>query len=83
MVTDEPLEVTVPQFSQDEVTGIADLIESILAKKKADDIDVVVNGAATPLSPSQQDLLRRTLLAMLPAPDDGIRSLHVSLRRRA
>jgi molybdopterin-guanine dinucleotide biosynthesis protein MobB len=81
VITDEPLEVPVPQFSPDEVTGIADLIEN-LAKKKTDDIDVVVNGAATPLSPPQQDLLRRTLLAMLPTSGDGVRSLHVSLRRR-
>lgn len=39
VVTDEPLEIDVPQFSRDEVNKIADIIENtVLAQQKEDDI---------------------------------------------
>jgi len=38
VVTDEPLEIDVPQFSRDEVNKIADIIENtVLAQQKEDD----------------------------------------------
>jgi len=86
VVTDEPLEVKAPQFSKDDVQGIADLIEKeILSRRKENDIDLMVNGIKVPLSPSQQDLLARTMYAMTPStPGNGeIKSLHFSLRRQA
>jgi molybdopterin-guanine dinucleotide biosynthesis protein B len=85
VVTDEPMEVSVPQYSHDDVAGIADLIEKrINAQDKGNDIDVVVNGARIPVNQSLQDLLTRTLLAMIPANQgNGVKSLHVSLRRKS
>jgi molybdopterin-guanine dinucleotide biosynthesis protein MobB len=85
VVTDEPLAIDVPQFSRNEVPKIADLIENILRQHREDDVDLVVNGAYIPTSPSLRDLLTRTLMAMIPSPkDDGdIKSLHVSLRRKS
>ena len=85
VVTDEPLEVSVPQYSHDDVAGIADLIEKrINALNKGNDLDVVVNGARIPVNQSLQDLLARTLLAMVPGTqDNGVKSLHVSLRRKS
>ena len=85
VVTDEPLKIGVPQFSRNEVPGIADLIESrLLAQRQEDDVDLVVNGAYMPVSPSLKGLLTRTLLAMIPGPKDNreIASLHISLRRK-
>ena len=87
VVTDEPLEVDVPQFSRNEVSRIADLIEStvLLVQHKEDDVDLIVNGAYIPISSSLKDLLTRTLVAMLPRPKDNgeIKSLHISLRRKS
>lgn len=84
VVTDEPLDVKVPQFSRDDVTAIADLIENtMLVLRREDDVDLIVNGASVPINPSLKDLLTRTLLAMIPSPDgNGIQNLHISLRRK-
>ena len=84
VVTDEPLEVKVPQYSHDDVAGIAGIIESrVSAVNDGLDFDVVVNGAIIPVSPALKDLLTRTLLAMVPGvQDNGMKSLHVSLRRK-
>jgi molybdopterin-guanine dinucleotide biosynthesis adapter protein len=85
VVTDEPLSVSVPQFSHSDVAGVADLIEKrINAEDKGNDLEVVVNGARIRVTQSLQDLLARTLLAMIPGTqDNGVKSLHVSLRRKS
>jgi len=86
VVTHEPIEVKVPQFSRDDIPGIAHLIEkTIVSRQKENDIDLVVNGKYMPISPSLKDLLARTIAAMIPAPpgDGEIKSLHFSLRRKA
>ena len=86
VVTDEPLEVKVPQYSRDDIHGIADLIEkTILERREKNDIDLVVNGEYVPISKSLKDLLARTIAAMIPAPpgDGEVKSLHFSLRRKA
>jgi len=85
VVTDEPLDVSVPQYSHDDVAGVADLIEKrVNALNKGNDIDVLVNGVRIPVNQSFQDLLARTLLAMIPGSrDNGVNSLHVSLRRKS
>ena len=85
LVTDEPLAIDVPQFSTNEVPRIADLIEdTLLAQHREDDVDLIVNGTHTPISPPLKDLLTRTLFAMIPVPknDGEVKSLHISLRRK-
>ncbi len=86
VVTDEPLDVNVPQFSRDDIAGIAGLIENTInTNRREDDIDLVVNGASIPVSPPLQELLTRTLLAMLPIPQGNgeVKNLHISLRRKS
>ncbi len=86
VVTDEPLDVKVPQFSRDDINGIAALIEKAIAgRREENEVDLVVNGANVPLSPSLKDLLARTVAAMIPAPGNNgeIKNLHFSLRRKA
>lgn len=86
VVTDERLDVNVPQFSRDDIHGIADLIEKmIISNQKENDIDLVVNGAYIPINPLLKDLLARTMSAMIPAPadDSEVKTLHFSLRRKA
>jgi molybdopterin-guanine dinucleotide biosynthesis adapter protein len=84
VVTDEPLKIDVPQFSSSEVSRIADFIESNVLKPGKNDIDLTVNGVPVPVSTSLGELLTRTLIAMVPDSKDngGIKSLHVSLRRK-
>jgi molybdopterin-guanine dinucleotide biosynthesis protein B len=86
VVTDEPLEVNVPQFSRDDVGAIADLIEHvILTRRYENDLDLIVNGDYVNLDPSLKDLLTRTLLAMVRGPegDGDVKTLHISLRRKS
>jgi len=85
VVTDEPLDIDVPQFSHDNVVGIADFIEKkIISQNTENDMDMVVNGIYTPISPSLKDLLSRTLIAMIPNPQGNgeVKNLHISLRRK-
>ena len=85
VVTDEPLDIDVPQFSREDVTEIAVLIENILlSRKEENELDLVVNGNRVPLSQDLNNLLTRTLLAMVPVQDNNgeIKNLHLSLRRR-
>ena len=86
VVTDTPLEVDVPQFSKDDISGIADLIDKTIKNQhRENELDLVINGAYVPLSPSLKDLLARTMIAMIPAPQGNgeVKSLHFSLRRKA
>jgi molybdopterin-guanine dinucleotide biosynthesis protein B len=86
LVTDEPLEVDVPQFKHEDVAGIADFVEKVMDKEpRANDIEVLVNGDNIPLNAAQEDLLARTLAAMIPHPpgDGEVKTLHVSLRRKS
>jgi molybdopterin-guanine dinucleotide biosynthesis protein B len=85
VVTDEPLDIDVPQFSRDNVVGIADIIEKmIITQNGENDLELVINGAPTTISPSLKDLLTRTLVAMIPNPQGNgeVKSLHISLRRK-
>jgi len=85
VVTDEPLEVEVPQFSKDEVLKIADLIESkVLARQREGDLDLLINGTYMPTDKSLQDLLERTLISMVSGLKDSkeVNSLRISLRRK-
>ena len=85
VVTDEPLNVEVPQFSRNEVLKIADLIESmILSRQREGNLDLLINGTYIPTDKSFQDLLERTLIPMVSGLKDSkeVNSLHISLRRK-
>ncbi len=85
VVTDAPLKIDVPQFSHDDVTGIADIIEKAIISQNSDaELELVINGTPRPISPSLKDLLSRTLSAMIPSlQNDGeVKNLHLSLRRK-
>jgi molybdopterin-guanine dinucleotide biosynthesis protein MobB len=85
VVTDEPLDVKVPQLSREDVSGIADIIEkTIIAHKGETDLTMIINGKSTPIPPQLKDTLSRTLSAMIPdlQNNGNIKSLHISLRRK-
>jgi len=85
VVTDEPLDVDVPQFSTDEIQRLADLIENKLqAQPGQDDVDLFVNDAPVPLNPFVSNFLVKTLLGMVSALKGvkQVKSLHIWLRRK-
>ncbi len=85
VVTDEPLDVDVPQFSTGEVQGLTDLIENkFLAQHRGDDIDLLVNEAHIPLNPFIKSFIVKTLLGMVSSLKGikEVKSLHISLRRK-
>jgi len=85
VVTDEPLDINVPQFSMREVQGLANLIENkLLAQRRGDDVDLLVNEAHIPLNPFVKSLMAKTLLGMVSSLKGikEVKSLHISLRRK-
>jgi molybdopterin-guanine dinucleotide biosynthesis protein MobB len=85
VVTDEPLDVDVPQLSRDNISGIADIIEKMIITHKGEtDLTMIINGKSTPIPPQLKDTLSRTLSAMIPdlQNNGNIKSLHISLRRK-
>lgn len=83
VVTDEPLDVKVPQFSRDDVSGIAGLIEKTLVYHgKNTELDLVIDGVPAAVSPALKDTLARTLTAMIPEfQNNGTKDLRISMRR--
>ena len=85
VVTDEPLSVDVPQFSKEEVQGLADLIENrLLTQRKEDDVELVINNVPVPLKRFVRSFLAKTLLGMVSALRGvkEVKSLHIWLRRQ-
>ena len=86
VVTDEPLDVSVPQFPRNETQGLADLIENhLLAQRKQDDITLIINDTFIPINLFVKNLLARTIIAMVSGLKGvkKVSSLHISLRRKA
>ncbi|MFC1931008.1 molybdopterin-guanine dinucleotide biosynthesis protein B [Chloroflexota bacterium] len=86
VVTDEPLEIGVPQFSKDEVARIVDLIESkLLTQTEGNNVDLFINDAYVPTNQSTKSLLFRTLLAMAFGIKESkeMKNLRISLRRKS
>ena len=85
VVTDEPLDVDVPQFPVGETQGLADLVErKLLAQRTKDDIDLLVNEAYIPINPFIKSFIAKTLLGMISSLKGikQVESLHISLRRK-
>jgi molybdopterin-guanine dinucleotide biosynthesis protein MobB len=85
VVTDEHLDIDVPQFSREDINGIADIIEKrILAQKEKNDLTLTINGKTQQVSPHLQALLTQTLTAMIPdlQKNGEVKNLHISLRRQ-
>jgi molybdopterin-guanine dinucleotide biosynthesis adapter protein len=84
LVTDESLDIAVPQYSPSEVEALADLIEKkISALSKVEETLLLINDIPIPLNPFVEGLIHKTLLGMVSALRgvDEVRSLRISLRR--
>ena len=86
IVSDEPLDLAVPQYSPDDTKGLADLIEQrFLLLRKEESLELFVNGARVPLNPFVEGLFARTLTGMVSALDGigKIEGLDIQMRRKS
>jgi molybdopterin-guanine dinucleotide biosynthesis protein B len=85
VITDEPLDVDVPQFSKDEAQKIVDLIENkVLVQPEGEDVELFINDTYVPIKLFVREFMARTLVGMVSALKGikEVKSLSISLRRR-
>lgn len=84
VVCETPLDISIPQFSTDDVKGIADFIEGKFLGKRQSEIALFVNDKFIPLKPFVKEFLIKTLLGMISALKGvtEIRKIDIWLRRR-
>ncbi len=82
IITDEPLDVSVPQFDFADFTGIADLLVRRIVQASRNEVRAVVNGKELFLKPFMQLLIARTTLGMMSAMKGAgeIRTLDLTIR---
>ena len=84
IVADEAFEADLPQFSPEDVSGIADLIEQrLIARRKAEEVVLFINGSHIPLSPFPKRFISNTLIGMISTLKgmERIGSLEISVRK--
>ncbi len=87
VVTDEKLDVEVPQFdfNKDNTVGLADLIENWLAQQPKPGIQLFVNGNFIDMNPFVRDIVSNTLQGMVSSLKgaDEIKTLEISLIKKS
>lgn len=84
VVSDEPVEADVPQFSPDQVGPLVDLmLEKAVQWPGEESVTVSIEGHTVPLNEMQQAAVRKAVLGSLPGPDSSkkFEQLHITLRR--
>src|SRR4030042_1169289 len=84
LVTDEALDIAVPQYSPSDVKALADFIEKrASALNGTEETLLLINGTPIPLNPFVKDFIHKTLLGMVSALNgaEEIKKLRISLRR--
>jgi len=84
VVTDQPLDIAIPQFSPDDVGPLADMIEELLiVHRQRDEIGLAINGTPVELDAAAESTLHQGLVKLM-SELDGVaemKTLDVSLRR--
>ena len=84
LVTDDPLDMAVPQFSPDDIGPLVDLMEQQLAEwHGVDEVLLMINDAPVHLDPNVKKSIHKTLMEMVSALTcfEEVSSLSISLRR--
>lgn len=84
LVTDETMNIAVPQYSPSDVGPLADLIEKrASATGRTEETRLLINGIPMLLNPSIKDFIHKTLLGMASALNgaEEVRTLRISLQR--
>jgi len=84
IVTDESLDVDVPQFPPSDTTAIADFIVENLISQAKGDTTLFVNGKQIFIKPFIKDVIARTSIAMVSTLKGigEIKSVDISIRKR-
>ena len=84
IVTDEPLETKVRQFSLEDIKSLADLLEKGFIEPQKERISLYVNNTPVVLTAFPRQIISNTLLAMASCLKGiaEIRSLHIFLKRK-
>jgi len=86
VVTDEPLDITVPQYHPDNFRELADLIEQrFLSHRRKEDLAVFINRNAISLNPFVKELITRVLIGIVSTLKGGedIKRLDIWLKRES
>ena len=83
LVSDEELDLALPQFSWKEISGLVDAIEVSFLIQQREEIALSVNGKPIPLHPFVCQFITKTLEGMVSTLKGGedIRSLNIWLKR--
>jgi molybdopterin-guanine dinucleotide biosynthesis protein B len=83
VVTDEPLDVNVPQFTRDDIRGLVNLIERWLQKQPKEEIELQVNDTVVPLNIFVRNIFSKTVIAMVSSLKGigKIHNLHIHLKK--
>ena len=84
VVSDELLEIDVPQFSLEDIEGIADFIEENFIFRTESDISLFVNGAQISTHPFVKEVIAKPILAAVSILKGvgKIKSLDISIRNK-
>jgi molybdopterin-guanine dinucleotide biosynthesis protein MobB len=85
VVTDKTLDLKVPQYSHDDIKGIADIVEKTAAPQNNEtELEMIINGKPTPVSSSLKEQLTRTFTTLIPDLNKNgeVKDLRLSLRRK-
>jgi molybdopterin-guanine dinucleotide biosynthesis protein MobB len=85
VVTDEKLDVELPQFGLNDVSAIADFVETKLVGKRSDETTLFVNGQPVTLNRFAQDIVTGAILGMLSTlkdMDKDIKSVEFTFRKK-
>ena len=85
IVTDEQLNIDLPQFRLNDVSAIADFVETKLVGKRNDETTLFVNGQPITLNRFAQDIVTGAILGMLSIlkdVDEDIRSVELTHRKK-
>ena len=82
VVSDEPLEIDVPQFSPEDTNGIADFIEESFVSRTESDIALFVNGEQMSVNTFVEEIIAKSILAAVSTLKGvgKIKSLDISIR---
>jgi len=83
IVTDEPLETKVRQFTMQDVTGLADLVEEGFIKPQRERVSLYINSAPVILTTFPKEVITNIILAIASSLKGvgEVRSLELFLRR--
>jgi len=84
IVTDEPLDIDVLQFSLDDIQTIADFIEKNFILDSEGDTSLFINGKQVFIKPFVKDIIARVNLALVSTLKgaENIRNLDISIRNK-